>query len=46
MRFCSQCKSIHHRDEPCFICPIVPKKKKDYLMVVNLGIESIVHLFF
>jgi hypothetical protein len=37
MRFCRLCKSIHHRDEACFVQPIVPKRDKRGYLLVNFA---------
>nr|CAD2205759.1 unnamed protein product [Meloidogyne enterolobii] len=33
-RFCSHCHSIHRTEEPCYVQPIVPKRHRDYILVI------------
>ena len=33
VQFCSLCRSFHKRDEQCYVQPIVPKNKQNYLLV-------------
>uniref|UniRef100_A0A1I8BHT5 DNA-directed DNA polymerase n=1 Tax=Meloidogyne hapla TaxID=6305 RepID=A0A1I8BHT5_MELHA len=34
IRFCSLCRSMHKREEQCYVQQIVPKQSQNYLMVV------------
>nr|CAD2207804.1 unnamed protein product [Meloidogyne enterolobii] len=34
VQFCSLCRSFHKRDEQCYVQPIVPKNKQNYLLIV------------
>uniref|UniRef100_A0A1I8C2A8 DNA-directed DNA polymerase n=1 Tax=Meloidogyne hapla TaxID=6305 RepID=A0A1I8C2A8_MELHA len=35
-RFCALCHSIHKTEEPCYVQTIVPKKQRDYLLIIKV----------